>query len=183
MAKVVLPLLSVEARGKIGDAMVFFPLPHCEQAVVRRWLKPTNPQSASQGDVRIKAKSTGYNNSFIVNAATLQTQIAAVTPSGQTWAAYYIKQQHGASFATWDADRTEFDGLTNTAEWESDVAGLGMVDQDISYADEDPVTPGEVVYHAAKAAYRLGLACAATDPAVWTTAGGEITDFVGDYTT
>jgi len=41
MAKVDGPLFSLEARGKIGQAIVFFPWKG--RHAVRRWLKPTNP--------------------------------------------------------------------------------------------------------------------------------------------
>lgn len=163
MAKVVLPLLSVEARNKLGDAMVFFPLPHCDQNVVRRWLKPTNPKSEAQGDVRLKVKAMGYGNSFIDPTKTLATQIKAVTPSGQTWAAYFIKTALGDNFANIDASLTAWDSATNTGDWNSAAADLGMVDQDISYASIDPITAGEIMFVQARAAYDLGLAIAPAD--------------------
>jgi len=50
MAKVSAPLFSLEARGKIADAMVFFPWKG--RHVVRQWLKPSNPKLTLQGDIR-----------------------------------------------------------------------------------------------------------------------------------
>ena len=57
MAKVEGPLMSIEARGKIADAIVFFPWKgrHC----VRQWLKPTNKKSTAQGYVRAAVYSIG----------------------------------------------------------------------------------------------------------------------------
>ena len=46
MAKVDGPLLSLEARGKVADAIVFFPWKG--RHVVRQWLKPTNPMDTLQ---------------------------------------------------------------------------------------------------------------------------------------
>ena len=33
MARVVLPLLGVEARGKIGNALVYMPIPHAKNGL------------------------------------------------------------------------------------------------------------------------------------------------------
>lgn len=57
MAKVDGPLFSLEARGKVGDAIVFFPWKG--RHVVRQWLKPTNPKSSLQGYVRASLKAIG----------------------------------------------------------------------------------------------------------------------------
>ena len=57
MAKVTMPLLSTEARGKIADAIVYFPWKGV--AVVRQWLKPANPQAVNQMTARAKLKAIG----------------------------------------------------------------------------------------------------------------------------
>lgn len=163
MAKVVLPLLSMEARGKIGDSIVFFPLPHSDQCVVRRWLKPTNPQSEDQGDVRLKVKAAGYGLSFITNTATLATQIKAVTPADQIWNAYFVKTILGDAMQAIDASLTAWDTAANSAGWTSVANSLGILDCDITYASIDPITKGEVLFVQARAAYDLELAIAPND--------------------
>ena len=50
MAKVVGPLMSVDARGKIADAMVFMGWKGIKS--VRTWLKPKNPRTSSQLVIR-----------------------------------------------------------------------------------------------------------------------------------
>ena len=54
MAKVVGPLLSVDARGKVADAMVFSYWRG--QKYVRQWVKPSNPNTASQQAQRTRMK-------------------------------------------------------------------------------------------------------------------------------
>ena len=50
MAKLTGPLFSLDARGKLGSALVFIGWKGIK--TVRQWLKPAKPQSAGQGDVR-----------------------------------------------------------------------------------------------------------------------------------
>jgi len=165
MARVVLPLLSVEARGNVGNAIVFMPIGHARDGLnsVRMWTKPSNPQSEGQGDVRLKLKVAGYNNRFIEGGSTLQTQIAAVTPAGKIWNAYFAQEILGAAFANVDASRTAWATAANSAGWESVATSLGLVAQDIAYASIEPFKAGEIVFCAARAAYRLNLAIAPAD--------------------
>ena len=46
MAKVNMPLMSAEARGKLADSIVFFPWKGI--AAVRQWVVPANPKSSDQ---------------------------------------------------------------------------------------------------------------------------------------
>ena len=187
MARVVLPLLGVEATGKLGNAMVYMPIPHAKDGLtsVRKWLKPKNPQSEDQGDVRLRTKAIGYGLSFIgvgkPPACTLITQIKAVTPAGQIWNAYFLKQCFGDAFANIDASLTAWDTATNSADWTSVAASLGLVDKDIAYASIDPITAGEIVFVHARAAYDLGLAIAPADAQDMSTA--QIEAFAAAYTT
>jgi len=57
MAKVTSPLFSLAASGSIGKAMTFFGWKGTN--VVRKWLKPANPQSANQGNQRTFLGGTG----------------------------------------------------------------------------------------------------------------------------
>lgn len=182
MARVVLPLLGVEARGKIGNALVYMPIPHAKNGLtsVRVWTVPKNPQSESQGDVRLKCKAIGYGIGFITNNQTLATQVKAATPATQIWNAYYMKQVFGDSFANLDASLTAWDTAANSVGWDSVAASLGLVDQDISYASIDPITAGEIVFCLARAAYDLELAIAPQDAQTMTS--DNIASFAAAFT-
>jgi len=163
MAKVILPLLSVEARNKIGNAMVFFPLPHSDQNVVRRWLKPSNPKSEGQGDVRLYQTAAGKVLSKIVTGGTFQIQVAALTPAGEIWNARLVKTIHGTAFADIIASLTAWDTAANSGQWTSVASSLGIADQDVSYASIAPITKGEVLFLAGRAGYDLGIALCPAD--------------------
>jgi len=93
MAKVVGPLMSIEARGKIADSLVFFPWKG--RACVRQWVKPTNPQSTDQGYVRAATKAIGLAIKAIESESqgfesdsVLYELIRDKTPSGLNWNAF-----------------------------------------------------------------------------------------------
>jgi hypothetical protein len=183
MARVTLPLLGVEATGKLGQAIVYMPIPHARQGLtsVRKWLVPKNPKSESQGDVRLRTKAAGYGVSFIVDGATLQTQLEAVTPAGKIWNAYFLGQIFGKSFANIDAALTAWDTAANSAKWTAVATSLGMLDCDIDYASIDPITKGEILFVHAAAAYDFSLAIAPAEPQDMTSA--DIQSFGQAYKT
>jgi hypothetical protein len=166
MARVTLPLLGVSATGKLGQAIVYMPIPHARDGLtsVRRWLKPKNPESESQGDVRLKVKAAGYGVSFIQANSVLETQLKAATPAGNIWNAYFLKQCFGSNMANIDASLTAWDTAANSAKWTAVAASLGILDADISYASIDPITKGEILFLHAAAAYDLELAIATGEP-------------------
>ena len=59
MAKVKGPLFSLEARGKVGNALVHFPWKG--RNVVRAYTIPSNPQAITQKLIRQKLSSLGKN--------------------------------------------------------------------------------------------------------------------------
>lgn len=189
MARVVLPLLGVEARGAIGKAIVYMPIGHATDGLtsVRVWTKPTNPQSETQGDVRLRTKAVGYGvGKMYRNPSTnptlfcdLITQIKAETPAGQIWNAFFVKTVFGPAFVDIDASLTAWDTAANTVHWQSVAASMGMVDQDVSYASIAPITAAEVLFVHARAAYDLGLALAPDDAQLLTNA--EIETFCDGY--
>lgn len=183
MAKVVLPLLSAEARGKIADSLVFFPLAHAVGGQpVRRWLTPQNPKSTDQGDSRIRTAAVGNITSIIVKEKDLHTQIVGVMPAKKIWNAYFVERALGTAFAVINAALTAFSDLTEAYQtaWDAAAATLAMEDTVLTYSTLGTITAGEKLYIAAHAAYLMGLACATT-AAVDMTAS-EITVFGACFT-
>jgi len=165
MAKVVLPLLSAEARGKIADALVFFPLAHAKGGQpVRRWLTPANPQSTSQGDSRIRTAAVGNITAKVGKTFDLHTQIVAMMPAKKIWNAYFVERMLGSSFAVINAALTAFTGLDTAVKtaWDLEAAALAMEDTVLSYSTLETITAGEKLYVSYHAAYLMGLACATT---------------------
>ena len=166
MARVTLPLLGVSATGKLGQAIVYMPIPHARDGLtsVRKWLKPKNPQSEAQGDVRLKTKAAGYGVSFIQVGSVFETQLKAATPAGQIWNAHFMGQCFGSAMANIDAALTAWDTAANSAKWTAVATSLGVLDADISYASIDPITKGEILFLHCAAAYDLELDIATAEP-------------------
>ena len=173
MAKVVLPLLSAEARGKIADALVFFPLAHAKGGQpVRRWLKPANPQSEAQGTTRIKMAAMGSIIPKVIHIKTgvaadssLASQWKALCPANKIWNAFFVEKMGGSAFATinqalsdWADDATASTGLFKTA-----AAALALEDTTLTYGVPSTITAGEKLFVAAHACYLNGITEAAVD--------------------
>jgi len=98
MAKVTGPLFSIEARGKIADAMVFFPWKG--RNIVREWKAPSNPQTGAQGDRRIMLGGLGRAGGPVAKTSLYAEYARAVTPSGQTWLSELVRYMMVTYFDT-----------------------------------------------------------------------------------
>ncbi len=182
MAKVISPLFSFEASGKIADAMVFFTWKG--RNVVRKWTIPTNPMSADQGDIRLKLLSIAKGLKPAVLTANLVTALKDVTPSGQIWNAYIIKSimdQFIKGLTGYTDMLSAFTNATAISEWELVATTLEMVDQWLTYAAIATITPGQQLFHMAKGAdYLDAVGIPAGSPDTWLTA--DIDQFGSAFT-
>jgi len=192
MAKVVGPLMSLEARGKIGDALVAFVWKG--RNVMRSWTIPSNPRSVGQKVARQKLAAMGKNTLVIkpitaglTSGSSLYQFIKDVTPSSQIWNAYFVKAalddlKTEATFTElWDAITSSAFVLTNFRE---NAAALGMATlTGAAYATSIP--PEIQLAMGAYGAHKLGLTGTTsvynTYPSTWTTA--QVSDFATDYFT
>lgn len=191
MAIVKGPLFSMEARGKIADCMVHFPWKG--RAVVRRWLKPTNPRDVDQKLIRQKLAAIGRATAVITspctampNGSALVVAIKAKTPAAQIWNAYLVKK--GLYQLTTDATYiAEISAIVSSANqstvWGQCATELGFEaltgDQ---YATTIPAV--DQLAMAAWAAYQMNLSDAtniySTHPCNWVTA--VVSQFATDFT-
>ena len=192
MAKVVGPLMSLEARGKIGDALVAFVWKG--RNVMRSWTIPSNPRSVGQKVARQKLAAMGKNTLVIkpittglISGSSMYQFIKDVTPSSQIWNAYFVKAalddlKTEATFTElWDAITSSTFVLTN---FRKNAAALGMATlTGAAYATSIP--PEIQLAMGAYGAYKLGLTGTTsvynTYPSTWTTA--QVSDFATDYFT
>lgn len=133
MAKVDGPLFSLEARGKIGDAMVFFPWKG--RHAVRRWLKPTNPNDIDQRIIRQKLNALGKcvaaittPGSVLANGSALVIAWKAKTPATQIWNAYMVKSALAdlASDSAFTALSAALFATAVTVNWRCCALELGL---------------------------------------------------------
>lgn len=192
MAKVEGPLFSLEARGKIGDAMVFFPWKG--RHAVRRWLKPTNPRDVDQQIIRQKLASLGKciaamttPGDVLANGSAAVVAWKAKTPAAQIWNAYLVQQGMAdlSSDGNYTALSAAIAGADQLVTWQSCAEALGLVTlyaTEGKYATDIP--PEMQLAAAAYAAYKAEISTA-TDiyssyPSNWTTA--QISQFATDFT-
>jgi len=134
MAKVVAPLGSFSASGKIGKSLVFFS--HLGRNVVRGLVTPANPQSVTQGDSRLLLGALGRATRAVINPSAALTDVKTVTPAGQTWVSYLITNvinifgSGQAGVAALAAAKT----AQTATNWDSQGISVGLTDLVIDYA-------------------------------------------------
>jgi len=165
MAKVTLPLLSSDARGKIAKALVF--MGWKGRRTVRGWLIPANPKSAAQGNIRTIIGGTGRSCGKVIADAEYDVKLAAlgVIPTDQSKQSYlvkYIKDHYMAgSGATMVANYTglvkEFTGHTVYTTWNTKADTAGFADFELTYDDIATYESGLGLYLLAKTAIALSF--------------------------
>jgi len=189
MAKVDGPLFSLEARGKIGDAAVFFPWKG--RHVVRQWLKPTNPKSDLQGYVRAALKAIGKWVAKVAIGSNIHSGATAKAPAGLNWNAwlmggYLLLNQSGGAFKTSSFQDLvdEYSSLVGSVltAFKTEATNLGLADFALSYGYTANIEAGFQLYAGAKACYERSIYTTApynTDPASWDVS--DVTDFAADH--
>ena len=186
MAKVTGPLFSVSATGKVADTLVFFGWKG--SSVVRQWLKPANPQSAGQGDVRIVLGGLGRACGKVVADGAFHTKLKnlGVIPSDQTKQSYlvkYIRDTYlGGSGATmtgnYIAQLALITGHTAYTSFDAGADALTLIDYDVSYASVAPFEKSLGLYLLAKAAIAIGFTGAPYSTALTSWTAGAIDKMV-----
>lgn len=188
MSKVVAPLGSFSASGKIGKSLVFFS--HLGRNVVRGLVTPANPQSETQGDSRLLLGALGRAARAVVRPSDWLTDMLTVVPSGQTWVSYMIRNVvniYGGGATGVAALNAAADGQSAT-NWETQAASVGLTDLTISYAasGEQTITAGAQLYAIAAHTFNVkGSNPSLFDRAPYTTAlaswdSADVVLFVAD---
>lgn len=157
MTKVVAPLGSFSASGKIGKSLVFFS--HLGRNVVRGLVTPANPMSETQGDSRLLLGAIGRAARAVVNPSDWLSDARQVTPSGQTWVSYMIRNIvdiNGSGTTGVAALNSAVDGHS-AGNWESAAEGAGLSDLTINYATsgEQTITAGAQLYAIAQHTFNM----------------------------
>lgn len=152
MAKTSGPLFSLEARGKIADAIVYFPWKGLH--VVRQWLKPANPKSEDQGDMRLICGALGRSCSVVGTANAFAADVRLYMAAGLTWVAAIVKYMvlNVVNDGTaWDALVTEYEAHSAKTDFDDEAAALNLQQLDVSYKGcSDLAAPGAILYCLAK---------------------------------
>ena len=192
MAKLVGPFMSLEARGKLGDAIVAFVWKG--RNVLRAWTIPSNPQSEGQKLIRQKFAAMGKNTKVIKEiqsdlpaGSEMYQLIKAVTPAAQIWNAEFAKAalddlKVDGNYTVFAAAIAACDFVSEAFSLAAGTLGMAAI-TGAPYASE--ISPQMQLAMGAYAAYKLNLSgkCSLYDtaPETWTTK--QVTDFATAYYT
>jgi hypothetical protein len=199
MATVDGPLFSLEARGKIGDAVVYFPWKG--RHVVRQWLKPTKVESTLTGYMRaaVKAiakwvKKIGNTNDGDALDSVIYQAFTDTAPAGINWNAVAVEGflsqivSGGALVTTlFDNIVKDFSTTVGTAArtaFSTDATALGMENLTFDYGYITEISAGLQLYFGALSCYAKGIIGTAPytiDPISW--AASDVDNFKADHTT
>lgn len=132
MAKVTGPLMSMDASGGFGGALVFGKWKG--RNTVHQLVTPANPHSADQESSRNRVRVSGAVQK-VVNAMTAKksgetltdkARIAAITPAGYAWNGFLTDQMIGKGDINYAAADTAWTALTSGEKtaWDSAAAAL-----------------------------------------------------------
>ena len=189
MAKLTGPLFSLDARGKLGSSLVFIGWKGIK--TVRQWLKPANPQSADQGDVRIVLGGLGRGVGKVGVDSSIHTQLKTLElipdqQSKQSYLVQYIRDNYlagtGATFTGYYvAQLASLTGHTLYSVWLSAADDLTILEFDIDYASLAPFNKALGIYLLAKACVALSFTGSPYTIAVSAWSTSNIAEYTADF--
>lgn len=134
MAKVTGPLMSVDARGKIANALVFMGWKGLN--TVRQWVVPANPRTGLQGDMRLIFGGLGRATRVIVGTSAYAIDARAVAGPQQTFVSEFVKFLTANVVPTATAfmnERAAYTVHAHKAAFDSAATTLGLATFDVPY--------------------------------------------------
>lgn len=173
MAKVTAPLMSMDASGKFGGALVFGKWKG--RPTVRKLVTPSNPQSVDQVATR-NALAVLANGQKFANATALirsgetltdKAELVTLAPSGQAWNGFLVKSGIGANLVTYEAATAAYAALQagdrtawNTAAGALTPAIPATAQRAAGGGFGTSLTAGETYFHYIYALYAAGVVAA-----------------------
>ena len=160
MPKVTGPLMSMSASGTVGNTITFD-----KRGFVRQRVIPANPRSDAQGNVR--QMLLAVQKTLTLLGAAVVAAVKTLSPVAYRWNSYLLSQVIGSGSETFEASRAAYLALAapDRANWEARAAALGITQQTIAYASDDPISPGLALFAVSRALFNLGLNVGAGTPA------------------
>lgn len=166
MAKVTGPLFSLDARGKLGSALVFIGWKGIK--TVRQWLKPANPKSDDQATVRTIIGGLGRAIGKVAKDKAFHDQLITLDlipdqQSKQSFLVQYIKDYFvaGAGVTMLNAYTGQLASMkahTASGAWATAADALGILEFSVPYGATSAFDKRLGLYLLARAAIALDLA-------------------------
>ncbi len=174
MAKVSGPLMSMEASGAFGGALVFGKWKG--RPTVRQLVTPSNPQSANQTISRNRVRVTGMAQHEVRlstqkktgETLTEKALLMAAAPSGYAWNGYLTDSMIGSGGLTYTAAQTAYAALTAPQKTAWDTAAAARTPAFIAVnqataggSTGTPMASGEAYFIQQYGMYAAGIYTAA----------------------
>lgn len=185
MVKVVGPMHSDSASGSFAGSQVHANWKGVKY--VRALVTPKNPQNQDQADVRLVFGGVGRACKVVQATSDYEGQLITLQriPAGQTKQSFMVKQiidAYASDVTAYEALVTEYEAHTAKAAFESEAAGLGLADFNISYnVETSPFTNGLMLYCLAKLAIDQGFTGEPYTTALASWTASEIQAMVDDF--
>jgi len=160
MAKVKGPLMSMEASGKVGNAIVFSVWKG--SAYVRKWLKPKNAMSDAQAIIRVVQAGVGASCGKVKVTSAYEGQLITLNriPSGQSKQSFlvkYVRDHYCKLAADYTSILAAYNAHTAKTDFESSALEIGLIDFNLSYGSAVTFPAGLGLYMLALTAIALGF--------------------------
>lgn len=162
-AKVVNPLLSMEASGQVGSALVYGKRKGAN--VVRIYTIPSNPQTLTQMANRAFLAAAGKISKVADLTETVVAFLKLHAPSTQTWNSYFSKEILGNNNSNIEAAKVAYNtggNATVKGYFDDAAAQAGVEAVDLDGTSNTQVAAGLALWAAYDAAHRLGSTDAPT---------------------
>lgn len=176
MAKVTGPLMSLDASGGFGGALVFGKWKG--RNTVRQLVTPSNPQSADQQEARNSVRAVGVAQHWAnvttekgdSRLSTDKALLIAGAPAGQAWNGFLSKSMIGAGGLNYAAAAAAWTALASGVKtaWDTAADALTPAFPETYQAEAfgvagTPLTSGQGFFHYQYGLYVAGVASAAPD--------------------
>lgn len=164
MAKLSGPMLSLDARGKFGGAIVFSGWKGIQTS--RQLVTPANPRSSGQMTARTKLAVAGKATKVTGPTSPFADFVRTIAPNGQSYASYIQKDLLGPDFSNLDDIIADYNNVTYATEkgYADDAAAdAGVEAVDLTSIGGSTYPAGLVFAALYMAGYRFGYSTNTVD--------------------
>ncbi len=137
MVKIVSPLHSYSAHGKLGDVVY-------TGRFARQYVLPTQANTEAQGNIRQAFKAIQQ----VTNHLTGQIRKDLRALWGARWSAILAAEVLGKNLATWTQTATSYQAYIPAAkeDWDAIATNFNITSTAIPYASDPPCSPGFALF-------------------------------------